>query len=155
MFLDTLEKVGRRSPLVWMGGAKVVHLVVHLLVGDLWMWPATNRPQPTPTGPRTTSNCSHMSCSPKCFDKVGKTPSSCLDGRSRSLAHKLCYAIVFPGRKSGFRAAFRQDSSWERPKLGSPAGLRPAGRPIMRFYRLESGLIRPGRPPARKHYCVT
>ena len=33
----------------------------------------------------------------------------------------LCYAIVFPDRKSGFRAGFRPDSSRESFKIGPPA----------------------------------
>jgi hypothetical protein len=47
----------------------------------------------------------------------------------------LCYAIVLPGRSSGFRAGVRPDSFRD-------AG-RPAGGPISRCSRLE-------RNPARK-----
>ncbi len=57
----------------------------------------------------------------------------------------LCYAIVLPGRKSGFRAGFRQDSIRESLKIGPPAGFRPAGGPILKLPRLESG-----RNPTRK-----
>ena len=57
----------------------------------------------------------------------------------------VCYAIVLPGRKSGFRAGFRLDSNRESIKIGPPAGRRPAGKPISRLSRLESG-----RNPARK-----
>ncbi len=39
----------------------------------------------------------------------------------------LCYAIVFPGRKSSFRAGFRPDCYLEKNEIGSPAGLRPEG----------------------------
>ncbi len=60
--------------------------------------------------------------------------------RPRGAQATLCYAMVLPGRKSGFRAAFRPDSSRET------AGLRPAGGPILRFSRLESGEIRRGSP---------
>jgi hypothetical protein len=49
-------------------------------------------------------------------------------------------AIVFPGRKSGFRAGFRPDASRESLNIGPPAGLRILMRP-----RLESD-----RNPARK-----
>ena len=42
----------------------------------------------------------------------------------------LCYAMVLPGRKSGFRAGFRPDSSRDSFKIGPPAGRRPIGRPI-------------------------
>ncbi len=50
----------------------------------------------------------------------------------------LCQAIVFPGRKSGLPAGFLRDSSRTSFSMGSPAGRRPAGGPILRFYRLES-----------------
>ena len=39
-------------------------------------------------------------------------------------SNSLCYTIVLPGRKSGFRAGFRPDSSRERLKIGRPAGRR-------------------------------
>ncbi len=41
----------------------------------------------------------------------------------------LCYAVVVSDRKSGFRAG----SSRENTKIGPPAGLPPAGGPILRF----------------------
>ncbi len=66
-----------------------------------------------------------------------------------TLLNTLCYAIMLPGRKSGFRAGFRPDYNRENLKIGSPAGLRPAGGPILGFSQLES------RFQARKHYCVT
>ncbi len=57
----------------------------------------------------------------------------------------LCYAMVLLGRKSGIRAAFRPDSIREGINIGPPAGLRPAGGPILMHSRIESG-----RNPARK-----
>ncbi len=53
----------------------------------------------------------------------------------------VCYAIVLSGRKSGFRAGFRPDSSRESLKIGPPAG-----GPILRLSQLESGRIKPGSP---------
>ncbi len=63
------------------------------------------------------------------------------NGTLLSRACTPCYAIEPPGRKSGFRAEFRPDSNRENLKSCSPAGLRlrPAGRPILMFSRLESG----------------
>ncbi len=49
----------------------------------------------------------------------------------------LCYEIVLPGQKSGFRAAWGPDSN--------PVGRRPAGGPILKVSRMESD-----RSPARK-----
>jgi hypothetical protein len=43
-------------------------------------------------------------------------------------AYTLCYAIVLPGRKSGFRARFRPGPSRER-KIGPPAGRKDPGKP--------------------------
>ncbi len=57
----------------------------------------------------------------------------------------LCYAIVLPDRKSCFRAGFRPESNREKPQIGPPAGLRPAGGPIWGPSRLASG-----RNPTRK-----
>ena len=59
--------------------------------------------------------------------------------------HTLCYAIVLPGRKSGFRAGFRPDSIRESIEISPSAGRRPAGGLILMLSRLESG-----RNPARK-----
>ncbi len=66
----------------------------------------------------------------------------------------LCYAIVLPDRKSGFRAELQQDYIREGFKIGPPAGLRPAGGPIFEVFKFG---IRPepgpeARLPARKHY---
>ncbi len=51
----------------------------------------------------------------------------------------LCCAIVLPGRKSGFRSGFRPDFDRGSFKIGSPTSPRPAGGPILRLPRLESG----------------
>ncbi len=65
--------------------------------------------------------------------------------------------VVLPGRKSGFRARCQPYYGQESLKIGTAAGLRPAGGPILRLARLESGRNpAPGaRFPARKHYCAT
>ncbi len=59
-----------------------------------------------------------------------------------------CYSIVLPGRKSGFRARFRPDSSRESFKSGPP---RPAGGPILRVSRRTGP---EARLPAQKDYRV-
>ncbi len=64
---------------------------------------------------------------------------------SRQKRATLCYAITLPGRKSGFQARFRPDSSREGLKCDPPAGLRPVGVPILMPSRLGSG-----RNPVRK-----
>ncbi len=53
-----------------------------------------------------------------------------LQGTKRRLG-TLCYAIMLPGQKSGFRAGFRADSNGESLKEGR------------------------ARFPARRHHCVT
>ncbi len=58
----------------------------------------------------------------------------------KRLLFSLCYAIMFPGRKSVFRAGCRSDSNRESFKIGPPAGRRPAGGPIVRLCLFESGL---------------
>jgi hypothetical protein len=62
-----------------------------------------------------------------------------------ALENTLCYAIMPPGRKLGFRGGFRPDSNRETKNIGSPAGRRPAGGQILMLSRLASG-----RNPARK-----
>ena len=66
-------------------------------------------------------------------------------GRIQNCAPTLGYALLLPGRKSGFRAGFKPDSNRESVKIGPPAGRRPAGLPMLRLSLLESG-----RNPARK-----
>ncbi len=51
----------------------------------------------------------------------------------------LCYAKVLLGLQSSFRAGFRPDSDGEDVSMDSPAGLRPAGVPILMISQLESG----------------
>ncbi len=45
----------------------------------------------------------------------------------------LCYAILLPGQNSGFRAGCRPNSIRENINIGSPAGIRPDGGPILRL----------------------
>ncbi len=76
-------------------------------------------------------------------------PGQGFDGRLVVAVGELCatsgYVIELPGLKSVLRGGFRPDSNREYIKIGSPAGLRPAGRLIVRLSRLESG-----RQPTRK-----
>ncbi len=69
----------------------------------------------------------------------------------------LCYPIELPGRNSVLRAGCRQDYQRKNLKIGPPAGRRPAGEPIWRLSRLESGRnpAPKARVAARKHYRVT
>ncbi len=53
-------------------------------------------------------------------------------------SYTLCYALVLPGRKSGFRAGFRPDSMLEDIKIGPSVGRRPPGGTILRLSRIES-----------------
>jgi hypothetical protein len=46
---------------------------------------------------------------------------------------------MLPGRIAGFRAGLRPNSNLESVEIGPPAGLRPAGGPILRLSRQESG----------------
>ncbi len=63
------------------------------------------------------------------------------------------YAIVLLGRKSGFRAGFRPDSSLESLIIGPPAGRRADVEDFTRRIRPKSGPE--ARFPFRNHYCVT
>jgi hypothetical protein len=51
----------------------------------------------------------------------------------------LCYAIVLPGQKTGFRAVVLPDSCRDSFKICPPVGLGPAGGLIIRLPRLASG----------------
>ncbi len=73
----------------------------------------------------------------------------------------LWYTMVPPGRKSDFRAGFRLDSSRRKFKIGPPAGLGPAGEPILRFPRIEFDRnpawktdFRPGAPSCDLEYAI-
>ncbi len=72
---------------------------------------------------------------------------------SRKHASPMTYSrlcIMFPGRKSGFRAGFRPDSNRESLEIGPPAG---EGQPERRFvYVLPSAL--PSAPEARQFQKV-
>ncbi len=75
--------------------------------------------------------------------------------RPETNSSTLCYAIALPGWKSGFRAGFLQESCRESINIGPPAGLRPAGVPILRPIIIRATSGPEARFPARKHYCVT
>ncbi len=64
--------------------------------------------------------------------------TSCCCGKSARGADPqtttLCYAVMLPGRKSRFRAGFRQDSNKGSFKIGPPAGRKLAGVPILSSY---------------------
>ncbi len=124
---------------MWLQLMRLQSEVVRGPVGVIWgrLWadlgprPAPNRPQSTPTGPWTTSNCSHMSC--RHIHRSPITGRQCAGGAAsehiavqavegpqqrmprgcgallRPCAAILCYAILLPGRVSGFRAGFRPE----------------------------------------------
>ncbi len=70
---------------------------------------------------------------------------SALDSALSLIGHTQGYARMLPDRKSSFRVRFRPGSNRESLKIGPPAGRGPAGGPILRLSRLESG-----RNPTRK-----
>ena len=108
---------------------------------------------PDRTGPRTTSNCSHMICS-----HIHRSPTGAAAGTISRLLLKpvgvkesftFCYAIVLSGRKSEFRAGFRSDSNRESFRMGLladfeafPIRIQPNSGPEYWF-------------PSRKQYCIT
>ncbi len=54
-----------------------------------------------------------------------------------------------------FRVGSEPDSNWESFKIGTPAGLRPAGGPMSRLSRFRPKSGPEARFPARKQYCAT
>ncbi len=68
-----------------------------------------------------------------------KFPGSPRDIDMVGMCVLLCYEIVLPGLKWGFRVRFRPDFIRESPIIGPPDGRRPAGGPIFMFSILESG----------------
>ncbi len=70
-----------------------------------------------PDGTKTLSN-----------QRAAKRPTG-WKGLLKTIYRTLCCVIVFPGRRSGFRAGFRPDSNRKNLKIGPPAGRgRPEGR---------------------------
>ncbi len=61
-----------------------------------------------------------------------------LGPKPRSGKLTLCYAMLLPGRKSGFRAEFRPDSKLENIKICPPAG-RADFEAVSTGFRLKSG----------------
>jgi hypothetical protein len=84
---------------------------------------ARNRPpgaSPGPPGRLATLNFRNR------FSGCGcNVPAQRKPGQIKHLP--LRYAIVLPGRRSGFRVGFRPECSRESPKIGPLAGRRPAG----------------------------
>ncbi len=127
--------------------------------------PAPNRPQTIPTGPRTTSNCSHMSCShihgpPVTAAREDRrpfiisVPKASIQGPGEGLYLLLRNSafgqeIWLPARISaGFKLEKFQNRPSGRPKAGRradfeafPISIRPRTGPEARF-------------PARKHYWI-
>ncbi len=73
-------------------------------------------------------------------------PTVCAD---EGVGRPLCYAIIRPGRKSGFRAGFRPDSARESIEIGPPAGQRTDFEALPIHTRPKFGPE--ARFPARKH----
>ncbi len=61
--------------------------------------------------------------------------------------------IVLPGRRSGFRAGFRQDFSRGSSKIGPPAGRRADFEAVPIRIRPKSGPE--AQSPSQKHHCLT
>jgi hypothetical protein len=75
-----------------------------------------------------------------CASSLHPSPSK-MPRYQRECEETLCCAIALPGSKSGSRAELRLDSCRESFRIGSPAGRRLVGGPILRFSPAE---IRPG-----------
>ncbi len=84
-----------------------------------------------PTGIRPDSNRENLKCGPPA--KTVRCANVSIVGCPRhakvvvclSIGFALCYAIVLPGRKSGFWVGFRPDTDQESLTIGPPAGRRP------------------------------
>ncbi len=74
----------------------------------------------------------------------------CVCERLLILSTTLGYAIMFPGRKSGFRAGCRPDSIRENLKICLPAGRRHDFKPFPTRLKPKSNSA--ARFRARKHY---
>jgi hypothetical protein len=79
------------------------------------------------------------------------------DSRSHGRAPDCPHFTLCRGRKVGFRAGFRPDSSGKRIKIGIPTGPK-AGRRV--DFEVSPIRVRPksspeGRFPVRENYCVT
>ncbi len=100
----------------------------HTLVFNIWLG-VCDRPELVyfwgPEAPAAQTPQSLLT--PPCPTRIGIKFSCSLDGYS--LESTPCYAIMFPGRKSCFRAGFRPDSNKENFKIGPPAGQLPAEGP--------------------------
>ncbi len=77
-------------------------------------------------------------CIKACFPKTDGLRLAALRAKNKATTVHPMFAIVLPGRKSGFRAGVRPDSDRETLKIGPLASLRPAEGPIWRLSRLES-----------------
>ncbi len=65
----------------------------------------------------------------RCFALFDRWPRIDAGSYPQIVDTTLCYAIVLPGRKSGFRVGFQPDAYRESFNIGPPTGRRPAGEP--------------------------
>ncbi len=76
--------------------------------------------------------------SPKYADLSGAAAGAGLS-RADFIVDLVDLPIALPGRKSVFRAGFGPDSNRGHLRIGPPAGLKPAGGPILKLSRRASG----------------